>query len=269
MKNMSKLICPICSQALTATDNAYKCPSRHSFDISKQGYVNLLLPTSKGTHGDNKEMIRARRDFLEKGHYRPMCEALTESVADFAKGKRLSLLDAGCGEGYYTSSVSDATNCSVVGIDISKDALVYASKRLPDAELAVASVYRIPTAPDSFDIILNMFAPFEREEYLRVLRRGGHLFMVIPGEDHLFELKAAIYDEPYKNRVAPFEIEGFELVSHKEIKYRMNLASHEDIMSLFKMTPYYYRTSPQNKEKLSGIESIDVYAHFIILEYEK
>ena len=136
---MSQLICPICSQKLEVTDSrCYKCPSRHSFDISKQGYVNLLPPSAKGVHGDNKEMIKARRDFLQKGYYRPMCDVLTESVANFAKGRKLSLLDAGCGEGYYTSSVSKATNCSTVGIDISKDALVYASKRLPDAELAVA-----------------------------------------------------------------------------------------------------------------------------------
>ena len=101
------------------------------------------------------------------------------------------------------------------------------------------------------------------------LHPNGHLFMVIPGEDHLFELKAAIYDEPYKNRVAPFEIEGFELVSKKEIKYRMDLRSNEDIMSLFKMTPYYYRTSTQNKERLSAIGSIEVCADFIILEYSK
>lgn len=265
----SKFICPVCSLALTQDNKVYKCENRHSFDISRQGYVNLLSGASKGTHGDNKEMIISRKSFLDKGYYLPLANSLAKAVQKEMPQEGVSYLDAGCGEGYYTEAIQKKLCCDCYGIDISKDALIYASKRLSSARLAVASVYHMPFADSSFDLITSVFAPFERDEYLRVLKKGGRCFMVIPGKEHLFELKSLIYDTPYKNQVAPFEIEGFRLIHNTELSYKATVNSSADLHSLFAMTPYYYRTSEQNKARLIGIESLDITVNFIILGYEK
>ena len=179
------------------------------------------------------------------------------------------LLDAGCGEGYYTQYLDSLPHVRCCGIDISKDALIYASKRLKNTSLAAASVYHMPFAPSTFDIITSVFAPFDINEYSRVLKKNGRIYMVIPDENHLFELKSAIYDTPYKNQLSPFKLEGLELLSEKRISYRISLESQDDIQSLFKMTPYYYRTSPQNRARLDTLSSLETSVEFVILEYGK
>lgn len=261
------LACPICNKPLDKFSNVCMCEAGHSFDISKHGYVNLLPPMKKSSHGDNKEMIRARRDFLDTGHYQKLRAALTQSVSSDCKRSHALLLDAGCGEGYYTKAVSDALCCKVVGVDISKYALIGASKRLNGACLAAGSIYHLPVLAKKFDIALNIFAPFDKAQYLRALKDDGRLCMVIPGEDHLFELKATLYKNPYKNKPAPFEIEGFKLLSKERVTYEMDINSNQDLMNLFKMTPYYYRTDPEKKNMLSQIPSLKITADFIILQY--
>lgn len=265
--NTCCLACPVCGDSLEKKENTFRCEKGHSFDISKHGYVNLLPPSGKGVHGDNKEMIRARKEFLDAGHYEKLRSALATKVKFFCETRRVNVLDAGCGEGYYTEAIENALHADITGIDISKDALVYASKRLKNACLAVGSVYRLPILPKKFDVVLNLFAPFDKGEYLRVMKNTGRLYMVIPGEDHLFELKAKLYDVPYKNALSPFEIDGFKLVSKENITYEMNITSGTDLQNLFKMTPYYYRTSPGRKAALDGISSLKITADFIILEY--
>ena len=47
---VSNMLCPKCRLPLTKLDRTYKCSNNHSYDISKYGYVNLLL--SKTNCGD-------------------------------------------------------------------------------------------------------------------------------------------------------------------------------------------------------------------------
>ncbi len=265
----SFFICPICGEALNICERSLKCKNFHCYDIAKQGYVNLLLPSGKGVHGDNKEMIRSRKDFLGKGYYYPLAEKLTEALKEQFSGRHIAMLDAGCGEGYYTEQVVSALSCECVGIDISKDALIYASKRLKSSALACASVYRLPFKDSCFDLVLSMFAPYSGDEYSRVMKDNGKFFMVIPGKDHLFELKSLIYDTPYKNEVQPFDLDNFKLISCQNIKYQMEISSQCDIEALFKMTPYYYRTSFEKQARIKSVSSLSCTAEFHILGYEK
>lgn len=263
-------ICPKCaSRFVHFNSNSAVCEKGHSYDKSRDGYYNFLLPSGKKTHGDNKQMLLARRDFLDTGAYFPLAEAVCRLILKYAPKKEVSLLDIGCGEGYYTKIVKDKTLARISAFDVSKDAVRLTAKRVGGGDFCVASAYRIPALRESFDIALNMFSPLALSETLRVLKNDGIFVMAIPDREHLFELKAAIYDTPYKNEVADFALAGFTLLEAQRISYKMHLRSKKEILSLFTMTPYAYRTKPGDAERLLSLENLDVTASFVVIVYKK
>ena len=271
---MSIVICPVCGEPLENNGRGLVCAKNHNFDFAKSGYVNLLLSKhiGKTVHGDNKLMVRARREFLEKGYYAPLKDKLCSKAEQYFNGE--VILDAGCGEGYYTTAIFDKLQSTGIavkmyGIDISKTAAEFAAKRKKEIFFAAASVFHLPFASESCDMLVTMFAPYCGNEYLRVLKKDGIMIMAIPSENHLWELKKAIYDTPYKNQVKPYDLEGFTFTDKERITYDMEIDNNEDIQSLFSMTPYFYRTSPQQKEKLSALSSIFTKADFELLIYRK
>lgn len=264
---MSIFICPVCGGVFDEEKSCYTCRNGHSFDKAKSGYVNLLLNhTSKTVHGDNKLMIQARREFLDRGYYEPLKNALCNTVQRYFNGG--AVLDAGCGEGYYTSAVKAALpEADMYGIDISKTAADFSAKRCKSASFAAASVFHIPVADKSCGMLITLFAPYCGEEFQRVLRDEGTMIMVIPSEMHLWELKQAVYDVPYKNKVKPYELDGFELAEKQRISYKIKLSSQQDIKSLFSMTPYYYRTGRMQQERLESLDSLETQVDFELLVY--
>lgn len=270
---MSIFCCPVCGEKLEISGKSYVCSQRHCFDLAKSGYVNLLLSKHQGKtiHGDNKLMLRGRRDFLEKGYYRPLCDKICETVVKYAENGAV-LLDAGCGEGYYIANTAAALERSdiaaeIYGIDISKDAAELAAKRRSGVSFAAASVFHIPVTSGSCDILLTMFAPYCGEEYCRVLKKGGIMIMAIPSREHLWELKQAVYDTPYKNEIKPYDLEGFEFLGSERVTFNMKINSAEDIRSLFAMTPYSYRTGQRDRERLMALETLETTADFEVLTY--
>ena len=259
-------ICPICQNQLLRKEKSLVCENRHTFDIAKEGHVNLLRGAG-GLHGDNRQMVRSRRAFLEKGYYQHLKEAVKATVERYVKGG--SLLDSGCGEGYYTEGLTQNPALSVYGIDISSCATALAAKKPNIKGVAVAGAYSLPVASDSCDAITNIFSPFCREEFERVLKSGGYLFNVIPAEKHLWELKAAVYDTPYENQLNPIETEGFDFVEKIAIERKITLPSHEDIASLMMMTPYFYRTNREGHDRAEALSSIELSASFYLLVYQK
>lgn len=255
-------LCPVCKELLTENEKSFVCPNNHNFDKAKQGYVNLLMSNKQGNHGDDKLMVKARQAFLEKGYYAPMREGVKNIL-----GKGNTVLDAGCGEGYYTKAFAE--NNKVYGIDVSKEALKLAARKCENASFAVASIYEMPFPDKVFDVIINIFAPDSQDEFLRLLKPKGRLIMVTPMEEHLMELKSAVYEKPYKNPYVDPSRNGFTILSSTEIKYSITLESTEDITSLFKMTPYYYNTSPADRQKLENIDTLETKVRFLITEYEK
>lgn len=274
---MSGFICPVCRLPLERTEHSYKCEKGHSFDISAKGYVNLLLSKDMNAKlpGDNKMMVNARSDFLSKGYYSHLAEEMSRAVCENFPGGLI--LDAGCGEGYYTEKIyrcvrEKTDNVRLCAVDISKFACAKTAnrfKRDENCETAAASIFHIPMADGSADVLVTMFAPFCREEYLRVLKNGGSLIMAIPGETHLFSLKEAVYDEPYKNETADYDIEGFEFTESRKISRKIFIDNNEDIKSLFSMTPYYYKTGIEGHERVNKLESLETEAAFEVLIYRK
>ncbi len=264
-----QFVCPVCKNGLKKEGGSLKCLNSHCFDIAKQGYVNLLSGSSGGNHGDNKLMINARREFLDGGYYVPFKNALVKAVKDYAF-TNAKIIDCGCGEGYYTDAVyREVENICLCAFDISKDALKSACKRNRDIEFAVASSFDIPVTDGSIDILLEIFSPHSQKEFDRILKPDGVMIMAIPLENHLFELKKAVYDEPYKNEVAPFEIEGYRLLENREVKYKFELNGAQNIKNLFMMTPYYYKTGAKDQARLNTLQSLNVSAEFSILIYKK
>ena len=265
-------LCPICNHLLVESEGSFKCCSNHCFDKSGSGYVNLLINGRKKGHGDNKIMIKARHNFLQKGYYKDLKDSICTEVKKYAKNK-LSLLDSGCGEGYYTEgmyvAVSENESGEVYAIDVSKEALKIAAKNCKKVKFAVASAYKLPFEDESFDIVTSLFAPLACEEFYRVLKKEGIFITVIPLENHLYQLKQAVYDTPYKNKPGNTEIKGFELLNTQEVKKEIHLNSNEDIKNLFMMTPYYYKTSESDQKKLDDLEKLTTETEFLILTYKK
>ena len=268
---MIGFICPVCRGELFEEGKSLKCSLGHCFDVSKFGYVNLLMSSKSSAkhHGDDRLMVRARRDFLDKGYYSFLCKKLCEICAGYLE-KNSVILDAGCGECYYSSAIRNALSYAVLlGVDISKDALEFAFKRKSGVSCAVGSVFNLPVADSFVDCVLNVFSPEAFSEYNRVLKNGGILIRVIPLENHLFSLKQAVYDKPYINEVPDTDIEAFELLNEIRIADEITVSSNEDLQNLFKMTPYYYKTGKSDQQKLESIDSLKIVAEFGIRIYRK
>lgn len=262
-------ICPVCKGSLSLNNNSYICENGHCFDRSKNGYVNLLCTSKGGNHGDNKLMAKARKSFLDGEYYQRLQSEIISAVKEYCPSDGV-VIDCGCGEGYYTSAVARAVpNASVSAFDISKEAVGIATKREGCAEYAVASSFDIPFKNESADVLLEIFSPFCRNEFFRVLKTGGFMIMAIPLENHLFDLKKAVYDEPYKNEVSDYDIDGFQLVKKNEIKYNFMLDSNEEIKNLFMMTPYYYKTGRKEQARLEALHTLCIQAEFAVLIYKK
>lgn len=269
-------ICPKCSQKLNRNENSYKCELGHSYDIASAGYVNLILSSKKSTvHGDNKEMIDARRRFLSLGHYGAIPNILFDLIRTHTGvSDNINILDAGCGEGYYTGALAEkyASNsilADIYGIDVSKDAILPAAKRYKSINFAVASVNALPFVSESFDVVLSLFAPLAEKEFYRVLKNGGIFITVSPSPGHLFGLKEKIYDTPYLNPVTTFEPEILTKIDEKIHSENIHLSSQNEIQDLFKMTPYYYNTGKKDIEKLSLISELDTEIGFVFGVYKK
>lgn len=259
-------LCPKCKKALSPIDRSAKCENGHSYDFAKEGYLNLLLGAG-GTHGDNREMLLARRAFLEAGHYAPLCRAVADGVARYVP-KSGGLLDIGCGEGYYTAAMCAAVPLGTVcALDISKEAVRLAAKRKCSMHLTVASAYELPYPDAAFDMVTNLFSPLALDEIRRVLKVGGYFLMAIPEREHLYEMKCVLYDEPYKNEPSDTAIDGFTLVSDERLCYPMMLSNRAEIMALFSMTPYAYRTPREGLLRLSACDSLSLGADFRLLIY--
>ncbi|MEU6175398.1 putative RNA methyltransferase [Streptantibioticus parmotrematis] len=187
------LVCPVCGDGLARRTGGLGCPAGHSFDLARQGYVNLLTGNARSGTADTPEMVAARSAFLTAGHYAPLTEAVARAAVQDAPG---TVLDAGTGTGHYLAAVLDALpGARGLGLDISKFALRRAARAHPRARAAVWDVWRpLPVRTGAVDLVLNVFAPRNAAEFHRVLRPGGTLLVVTPGPDHLAELRAGMLD---------------------------------------------------------------------------
>lgn len=244
------LICPICQAPLSAVDNGVACPANHRFDRARQGYLNLLPVQHKNSRdpGDNQAMVEARRRFLDAGHYAPLAKRLAELAAERAPQR---WLDIGCGEGYYTAQLAQALpNAEGYALDISREAVKRACKRAPQLEWLVASMARVPLADASCDLLASVFSPLDWQEARRLLAPGGGLLRMGPIREHLWELRARLYDEvrDYDDRKHLSLIpDGMHLAHSETLTYELQLNDAQARADLLAMTPHGWRASAERR----------------------
>lgn len=263
------LICPVCGADMALTEDARSCACtgarRHCFDLAKSGYLNLNPPT--GGSGDERVAIRARTCFLQAGYYKPLAERVDAILREISAER---VLDAGCGEGYYSNVLSP--NRRMLGVDLSKNGVEAAAKAAKAQGLCngfvVGSLFSLPVRDSSFDAVINLFAPCAEGEFARVLRDGGHLLLVGAGVRHLMGLKEKLYDTAYENPGRADLPKEMSLVSKERLSYRVTVQGREHIQALFSMTPYYWRTSPTDRAKLDSLETLETELDFDLFLYE-
>ncbi len=260
-------ICPLCGAPFIRGEKTVRCSQGHSFDLARQGYINLL-PAGRiagRIHGDNREMIRARRDFLTAGYYKPLSEAINMVFREITP-RGGCILDCGCGEGYYSEGLAEflsTQNVDVLATDISKDAISYAARR-HRIRCAVANSFHLPLADGTCDAILSLCTPIAAAEFARVLRPNGHLIAVFPAARHLWALKSMVYRDPYENtptlNIDPY----FILLRQDTVRFALHIADGKGIRNLFSMTPYAYHTTATEWTRLESIQQLDDEAAFIL-----
>jgi len=269
---MNLFRCPICKNDLQDKGKFLKCINNHTYDKAKEGYVNLLPINSKKSKdpGDNLQMITARRNFLESGYYSPLAERLAKILKQVVN-KECNFLDIGCGEGYYTNKLFDLLdlNKNIFGIDISKNAIKYASKRNSKINYAVASAYDLPFKEDSMDIILRIYAPSLTSEIERILKKTGILITVTPGDRHLYQLREIIYNQVKNLSNKSDETETFNKINSYNLKYNIELLKSSDINNLIQMTPFGWKIKEIDLKELLNKQTWIIEADFNIDLYKK
>ncbi len=264
-----ELICPVCGENLNKADKTYVCPNRHSFDIARQGYVNLLTVSQKHSlnPGDTREQVLSRRAFLEAGYYAPILDTLTETAKSF--GLTGPILDVGCGEGYYSAQLARALDAELAGFDISKEAVRCAAAKYKGCTWFTATAAHIPVRSDTVQLVTSLFALTLPEEFARVLRDDGYYFQVLACQDHLLGLKSIIYPElKFKEKDSVPELPGFALVKSIPIRFSFTVEG-EQIRNLFSMTPHVFRIGREGAERLQNTQILSDTASCVLNVYRK
>ena len=267
------LACPVCGSGLSLTENgkSAECAGkrRHLFDFASGGYINLY--PSRASGGDSGECIAARNAFLAGGYYEKISDEINLLLDKYAcAGARV--LDAGCGEGYYTLRMAQ-TGRTAFGFDLSKNGVNIAAKAAKrtgaKAFFGVASVFALPVKSESIGALTNIFAPCAEAEYSRVLRSGGVLIVVGAAKDHLFGLKSKIYDTPSKNTDRADLPTSLSLIDTVRLTYEIELKTNDEIKTLFSMTPYFYRTDAEGFARLNSLDRVKTEVDVLLHVYKK
>ena len=251
-----ELLCPVCRETLTKTDRCWVCPSHHSFDIARQGYVNLLTVQQKHSlhPGDTRQQVLARRSFLDDGFYAPIADALCALAQEnHCSGP---ILDIGCGEGYYSARLANALQAELIGLDISKEAVRCAAGRYKDALWLCATASQLPVKEHSIGLITSLFSLTMADAFHRVLKPDGAFIQVLAQPDHLLGLKSVIYPTlTHKPKDITPEVPGFRLEQSLPVRFTFTVAG-EQVQNLLSMTPHVYRIGKEGAENLKQTQTL-------------
>ncbi|OOS22069.1 putative RNA methyltransferase [Moraxella pluranimalium] len=265
------LTCPICQQSLTLTQKSYRCPSNHSFDIAKEGYVNLHVVQHKKSKnpGDTPESVAARRAFLSAGYYQPLKDAIKQTLSSLPAK---AVLDIGCGEGYYTDGLADVAE-QVIAIDIAKSAVQIAAKadKAQRITWVVGTGAVLPVADGMVDVCTSLFSPLPKDEMRRVLTADGHLIVATPAPHHLYAMRQALFGQVIAHEPEKFIASlasEFVLIDERIIHADMTL-DNTNLKHLIAMTPYAYKAKADKRAELERLDVLDVRGEFCVYVFKK
>lgn len=249
-------LCPVCRDrlALTEAESRWVCPAGHSFDVAREGYVNLLLAGQRRSRqpGDSPEMVGARRRFLATGAYDPLSAAVARVVAD---DQPCIVLDVGCGEGRHTRAISAP---AVLGIDVAKTAVAAAARSHPGGSYAVASAADLPVEDGAVDVAVNVFGPVIAAELARVVRPGGAVVTAFPAAGHLEGLRAMVYPGARPHELKPplrDADEWFVQTGSISVTFTLAVTDVAALRDLFAMTPYRWHAPPDMDDRIAAAVS--------------
>ncbi len=264
--NSSLFMCPLCGKRMSfiRKTNSLLCQNKHNFDISRDGYINLLVKQVRSAY--DKKLFASRKAIIQSGFFDPMLRVISDLIEENL-GTNITtskILDAGCGEGSHLmnilSNLVKRNICSLgVGIDIAKEGIRAAAKQNADIIWCVADLSKIPFGNNQFDIVLNILSPANYSEFKRVLKTGGLLIKVIPGIEHLIELRDLFYKGTGKQRYSNVRVidhfdDNFGIVHNRQIIYKTCLSS-ENIEHLINMTPLTWNV---DREKIADLVAMEI-----------
>ncbi|ENX09101.1 methyltransferase [Acinetobacter courvalinii] len=266
---MSLLMCPVCRQSLNLVENSWRCEQGHHYDVAKQGYVNLHVVQHKHSKspGDTPESVLARREFLQAGFYQPLQQAVVEMLQQLQPE---AVLDIGCGEGYYTSAMQAQTK-QCIGVDIAKTAVQRAAKLNAKVTWVVGTGATLPVQDHCIDLCTSLFSPIPQDEIMRVLQQDGYLIVVTPAPRHLYDLRAALFEQVNLHEPQKFveQLEAqFELKQEQVVESVMSL-DQQALKNLIAMTPYAYKANPERRKLLEQSPKFAATAAFQIYLFQK
>ncbi|MCU4492853.1 putative RNA methyltransferase [Acinetobacter guillouiae] len=266
---MNLLMCPVCREALSLSDRTWRCVNNHSYDVAKQGYVNLHVVQHKHSKnpGDTPESVQARRGFLSGGFYAPLQQAVVEKIRELGVE---NLLDIGCGEGYYTDAMQHQV-MQCIGVDIAKNAVQVAAKLNKDVTWIVGTGATLPVLDHSIDLCTSLFSPIPEEEILRVLKPKAYLMVVTPAPEHLYGMRQGLFDEVKAHEPQKFVTQlqaSFELIEQPIIETTFEL-DQAQLKNLIAMTPYAYKAKPEKRLVLEAQAKTMLKAAFQIYIFQK
>lgn len=257
------MICPICKKSLILNEKTYRCENNHCFDKAKQGYVNLFMGSSVKS-GDDKQMILARKEFLEKNYYKNISDQLNNLVLGISD-ENMNIVDCGCGEGYYTSNLKkyldkNIEKLSIYGFDISKPAIIEASKSYKNINFFVATISNIPLEDISIDLGVLMFTKNYPDDLQRIIKDDGKIIVVSSGENHLLEMRKIIFDDVRIEAYDPnVDLNNyFEKIDRLNLNYQVEIIGNRDIINLFNMTPYKWKTKKEKFQELKSYDRLEI-----------
>jgi 23S rRNA (guanine745-N1)-methyltransferase len=282
----SILQCPVCRELTVRSETGCQCANKHTFDAARQGYVNFLLAHQKHSKepGDSRDMIQSRRRFLDRGHYDRVSGGINEAIAGVLPGPQrgvvCSILDAGCGEGFYLKRLKESLGRSsgepvvyhYYGVDISKYAVQQATQRDRTMNWFVASIIDLPFTQSSLNIVLNVFSPMNFPEFSRILQDTGKLVIAHPGPRHLNGLRKVIYPVAREHEETDMAEQAkglFSLSNKTRVNYQLELTSSGEIMDLLAMTPYFWNIDLSTTSRVEALDRLALDVDVMISVFSK
>lgn len=262
---LSHLCCPRCQSAFSLENNSLVCENRHCYDLSRKGYVNLAPSHDQEAEKYGSVLFDSRRLVFEHGFYEPILQSIASHLP---AEKPFLMLDAGCGEGYYARELAQRfPQASILGLDISRDAITAAAHTPSPANWLVADLKHLPVQSNAADVVLDVLTPADYQEFSRVLKADGVLIKVIPGRDYLCEVRNAVSPwlrngAEYDNtRVLDHLKENAKVFSEEEVRITRTLTPEES-HAFLRMTPMTFSVSEEILQTLSLAE-ITIHMHVL------
>lgn len=253
--------CPICSSQMSIDNlKSLVCNNHHCFDLARHGYVNLLTHAIKSKY--DKRMFQSRSIVFRSGFFKPLIDGISREITDQIKYKngRIKILDAGCGEGFLLSGIKEmicqntANDLLGVGVDISKEGIIIASKEYPNNIWCVADISRCPFESKQFNFILNILSPSNYLEFKRMLSDDGIVIKVIPESNYLQELRQIFYEQTEKqfysnDQTTELFKENLNLLDVQRLRYSVDMDGTL-VEHLVNMTPLSWGTTKDRLQKV-------------------